>query len=103
MTTLAMGKTTPSAKAARQSVEHVANDFNTNPTRGLYSSDVLNLRGLYGSNELETEDEESLFSKFLGSFKDPLILLLLGSAVISVLMGQIDDAISITMVRTIYY
>lgn len=98
MSTLAVGKTTPSAKASRQSVEQVASDFNTDPNRGLYSSDVLGLRALYGSNELEADDDESLFSKFIGSFKDPLILLLLGSAVISVLMGQIDDAISITMV-----
>jgi Ca2+-transporting ATPase len=98
MTTLSVGKTTPSAKAARQSVENVASDFNTDPNRGLYSSDVHGLRALYGSNELEAEEEESLFSKFLDSFKDPLILLLLGSAVISVIMGQIDDAISITMV-----
>lgn len=98
MTTLSVGKTTPSAKAARQSAEHVANEFNTDPNRGLYTSDIVGLRALYGSNELEAEDDESLFSKFIGSFKDPLILLLLGSAVISVIMGQIDDAISITMV-----
>lgn len=101
MSTLLVGKTTPSAKASRQSVEQVANDFNTDPNRGIYSSDVHGLRALYGSNELEVEDEESLFSKFIGSFKDPLILLLLGSAVISVIMGQIDDAISITVVSTI--
>lgn len=31
-------------------------------------------------------------------FKDPLILLLLASAVISILMHQFDDAISITVV-----
>jgi Ca2+-transporting ATPase len=98
MATLSTGKTTPSAKAARQSVDHVARDFNTDPTKGLYTSDVHSLRALYGSNELEAADEESLFSKFLDSFKDPLILLLLGSACISVLMGQFDDAISITMV-----
>lgn len=98
MATLSTAKTTPSAKAARQTIEHVARDFNTDTTRGLYSSDVLGLRALYGSNELEAADEESLFSKFLDSFKDPLILLLLGSACISVIMGQFDDAISITMV-----
>ncbi|CAO3615383.1 unnamed protein product [Mucor fragilis] len=97
MSNLSTAKTTPSAKAARQSIEHVARDFNTDTTRGLYSSDVLGLRALYGSNELEAADEESLFSKFLDSFKDPLILLLLGSACISVIMGQFDDAISITM------
>ncbi|KAI7884143.1 PMR1-type calcium-transporting P-type ATPase [Mucor mucedo] len=97
MSTLTVGKTTPSAKAARQSVEQVASDFNTDPNRGIFSSDVLGLRALYGANELEADDDESLFSKFIGSFKDPLILLLLGSAVISVIMGQIDDAISITV------
>lgn len=100
---LTVGKTTPSAKASRQSVEQVANDFNTDPNRGIYSSDVNGLRALYGANELEADDEESLFSKFIGSFKDPLILLLLGSAVISVIMGQIDDAISITVVSPSYF
>ncbi|KAI8991345.1 PMR1-type calcium-transporting P-type ATPase [Mycotypha africana] len=91
------GKTTASAKAARQSVEQVAREFNTDTSSGLRASDVPSLRALYGSNELEGSDEESLFSKFLDSFKDPLILLLLGSACISMLMGQFDDAISITM------
>lgn len=99
MTTLAVGTTTtPSAKAARQSVEQVSTDFNTNPLRGLFSADIQSLRALYGTNELEADDDETLFSKFLDSFKDPLILLLLGSACISVLMGQFDDAISITVV-----
>ena len=38
---------------------------------------------------------------FLGmvQFKEPLNLLLLSSALISVLMGQYDDAFSITLVR----
>jgi Ca2+-transporting ATPase len=97
MTALPVGKTTPSAKAARQTIEHVASDFNTDLHNGLVSADITGLRALYGTNELESEDEESLLSKFLDSFKDPLILLLLGSACISILMGQFDDAISITM------
>ncbi|KAI9261746.1 PMR1-type calcium-transporting P-type ATPase [Sporodiniella umbellata] len=98
MTNLAMGTTTTlSAKAARQSVEQVSTDFNTDPARGLSSADIQSLRLLYGTNELEADDDETLFSKFLDSFKDPLILLLLGSACISVLMGQFDDAISITV------
>lgn len=100
MTSLPVGTTTtPSAKAARQSIEEVANDLNTDPVKGLHPADIQSLRALYGTNELEADDDETLFSKFLGSFKDPLILLLLGSACISVLMGQFDDAISITMVN----
>lgn len=36
-------------------------------------------------------------------FKNPLIMLLLASAVISILMHQFDDAVSITVVSTLLY
>lgn len=39
--------------------------------------------------------------RFLGQFKEPLILLLLASAVASILLGNVDDAISITVAVTI--
>lgn len=39
--------------------------------------------------------------KFLGQFKDPLIMLLMGSGLVSVLMGHTDDAISICVAITI--
>jgi Ca2+-transporting ATPase len=41
--------------------------------------------------------QESLVKKFIEQFKDPLIMLLLGSSVISLLMGEKEDAISITL------
>lgn len=37
------------------------------------------------------------WKKFLAQFQEPLILLLLGSAAVSLLIGQIDDAVSITI------
>ncbi|KAL0089261.1 PMR1-type calcium-transporting P-type ATPase [Phycomyces blakesleeanus] len=98
MTTIPAGTTTPSAKAARQLIEQVASDFNSNLTRGLSQSDISSLRSIYGFNELEKGEDESMFSKFIKSFtENPLILLLLGSAVVSLAMGQLDDALSITM------
>ena len=45
--------------------------------------------------------KDPLYSKYLEQFKDPLILLLLGSAVLSVLIKQYDDAVSIFMAVTI--
>uniref|UniRef100_A0A673L1W9 Calcium-transporting ATPase n=1 Tax=Sinocyclocheilus rhinocerous TaxID=307959 RepID=A0A673L1W9_9TELE len=42
-------------------------------------------------------EDEPLWKKYISQFKDPLILLLLASAVISVLMRQFDDAVSITV------
>lgn len=38
-----------------------------------------------------------MYKKYLEQFKDPLILLLLGSAVLSLLIKQYDDALSIFM------
>ena len=54
-----------------------------------------------GPNELPRETPEPLWLRFLKQFKETLILLLLASAVISFLMGNLDDAISITIAVTI--
>lgn len=43
------------------------------------------------------KDEDPPWKKYLEQFKNPLILLLLGSALVSVSMKQFDDAISITV------
>ncbi|KAF1793683.1 P-type ATPase, cytoplasmic domain N [Phytophthora cactorum] len=47
------------------------------------------------------DEEESILIKFAGQFKDPLIMLLMGSGVVSVAMGHTDDAISIAVAITI--
>lgn len=54
-----------------------------------------------GPNELPHEAPEALWLRFLKQFKETLILLLLASAVISFFMGNLDDAISITIAVTI--
>lgn len=52
----------------------------------------LALRG-----DLSSKSQDPLYKKYLEQFKDPLILLLLGSVALSVLIKQYDDAISIFM------
>uniref|UniRef100_A0A673B2S3 P-type Ca(2+) transporter n=1 Tax=Sphaeramia orbicularis TaxID=375764 RepID=A0A673B2S3_9TELE len=59
---------------------------------------AISPRNYHGWNEFDINEEEPLWKKYISQFKDPLILLLLASAVISVLMHQFDDAISITVV-----
>lgn len=54
-----------------------------------------------GPNELPHDEPEPLWLRFLKQFKETLILLLLGSAAISFVMGNYDDAISITLAVTI--
>lgn len=48
-------------------------------------------------NDLEVKEEEPLYLKFFEQFKNPLIYLLLGSAFISLLTGELDNAVSITL------
>lgn len=54
-----------------------------------------------GRNELPNEQREPLWLRFLKQFKETLILLLLASAVISFVVGNLDDAVSITIAVTI--
>uniref|UniRef100_A0A4W6DML6 Calcium-transporting ATPase n=1 Tax=Lates calcarifer TaxID=8187 RepID=A0A4W6DML6_LATCA len=69
---------------------------------GLSQEEVSRRRAYHGWNEFDINEEEPLWKKYLLQFKDPLILLLLASAVISVIMHQFDDAISITVVRRLF-
>uniref|UniRef100_A0A3Q3XKB2 Calcium-transporting ATPase n=1 Tax=Mola mola TaxID=94237 RepID=A0A3Q3XKB2_MOLML len=64
---------------------------------GLTQEEVSRRRAYHGWNEFDITEEEPLWKKYISQFKDPLILLLLASAVISILMHQFDDAISITV------
>ncbi|KAI9673932.1 MAG: High affinity Ca2+/Mn2+ P-type ATPase-like protein [Caeruleum heppii] len=54
-----------------------------------------------GPNELPHEDPEPLWMRFVKQFKETLILLLLASAAVSFFMGNLDDAVSITIAVTI--
>ncbi|CAM9720643.1 unnamed protein product [Pylaiella littoralis] len=87
--------------AARLAPEEVARHLGVDAQSGLSLLEVSVRQGLVPPNELEQEEEDPLYKKYLEQFKDPLILLLLGSAVLSLLIKQYDDAISIFMAVTI--
>ncbi|CEH11910.1 ca-transporting atpase [Ceraceosorus bombacis] len=50
-----------------------------------------------GPNEFTVKASDPPWRKFLDQFKEPLILLLMGSAAVSAFMGEWDDAVSITI------
>lgn len=55
----------------------------------------------HGLNELPHEEPEPLWLRFVKQFQETLILLLLGSAGVSLIMGNYDDAVSIAAAVTI--
>ncbi|KAM4833675.1 calcium-transporting ATPase type 2C member 2 [Thomomys bottae] len=64
---------------------------------GLSEFAVAQRRLVHGWNEFIADNTEPVWKKYLDQFKNPLILLLLGSALVSVLTKEYEDAISIAM------
>ena len=83
------------------SLQETARKLDTSVTRGLSSSSASARIHTHGLNELPHEDPEPLWLRFLKQFKETLILLLLGSAAVSLIMGNLDDAVSIAAAVTI--
>ncbi|OAQ84099.1 calcium-transporting ATPase 1 [Purpureocillium lilacinum] len=83
---------TPSEAAAQ---------LRTSLTQGLTPTEALTRLGEYGPNEIPHEDPEPLWLRFVKQFQEPLIVLLLVSAGTSLLLGNMDDAVSITVAVTI--
>ncbi|KAG6901686.1 hypothetical protein C0995_009176 [Termitomyces sp. Mi166 len=72
--------------------------FRTSAERGLLQRDIPNLHATHGYNEFSVSTPEPLLLKFAKTiYESPLILLLCGSASVSAIMGNIDDAVSITV------
>ncbi|TVY69253.1 Calcium-transporting ATPase 1 [Fusarium oxysporum f. sp. cubense] len=78
-----------------------AANLRTSLTLGLTPTEALTRLGEYGPNEIPHDPPEPLWLRFVKQFQEPLILLLLVSAGTSLLLGNMDDAISITVAVTI--
>jgi len=93
--------TTLTGSYALLSREETAFQLQTSLSHGLSSQDAQKRMHDHGPNELPSEEPEPLWLRFLKQFKETLILLLLGSAVVSLIVGNKDDAISIAIAVTI--
>lgn len=56
--------------------------------RGLSTKEALELQGKYGLNELSKAKKSNPFIKFLGVFKEPMFLLLVGAAALYFILGE---------------
>ncbi|KAK3300058.1 uncharacterized protein B0H64DRAFT_470188 [Chaetomium fimeti] len=79
----------------------VASRLKTSLTHGLTPAEALSRLRDYGPNEIPHEEPEPIWLRFIKQFQEPLILLLLASAGASIVVGNMDDAVSITVAVTI--
>lgn len=86
-----------SGKASSLSVVELLKQFRSDPVHGLTNDEVERRRKLHGLNEFDVVEDMPLWRKYIEQFKEPMIVLLLASGLVSVCMGQYDDAVSITV------
>lgn len=83
--------------ACRVTSQEIIKILQTDAKLGLNENEISLRKKFYGPNDFEVDDEEPMWKKYLGQFKEPMILLLLASALISFILKQYDDSVSITV------
>ncbi|XP_077919117.1 calcium-transporting ATPase type 2C member 2 [Halichoerus grypus] len=84
-------------EASKCHKEDLAKAFYVDLENGLSEFSVSQRRQVHGWNEFVADNTEPVWKRYLDQFKNPLILLLLASALVSVLTKEYEDAVSIAM------
>ena len=79
----------------QKSEDVLLSELDTSIETGLTTSEVDSRLAKYGPNELKEEAKQSFLSKLLNQFKDVLVLILIGAAIVSAIVGEPVDAIVI--------
>ncbi|NLC02677.1 MAG: HAD-IC family P-type ATPase, partial [Tissierellia bacterium] len=79
----------------KKSTEEVITALNTSLDSGLSTEDVEANLEKYGLNELTEEKGKSFLSKLKDQFSDFLVLILIAAALVSIFVGEVQDAIVI--------
>ncbi|MFW5654327.1 MAG: cation-translocating P-type ATPase [Roseicyclus sp.] len=72
--------------------EEAVADLRSDAKTGLSDREAKRRHGEFGPNRLPERQRETLVQTFLRQFKDPLIYILLAAGIVSVLIGNIEDA-----------
>ena len=79
----------------------VLEELETSRRTGLSSQEADKRLARYGPNQLAGKAREGLLSRFLGQMKDPMILVLLGAAVLSLLASGGEDWVEAVIILVI--
>ena len=79
----------------QKEAQEVITELNSNEEMGLSAAEVETRIQRYGKNLFTPKEKESIFVKIFESLKEPLIVILLISGLISLAMGHIADGLGI--------
>jgi len=85
-------------KCYQQSIDEVVQYSKTDLKIGLSSPEVKKRLDEVGPNQLEEKKARTPWDMFLGQFKDVLVLILLISALVSFILGEVSDAMVIAII-----
>ncbi len=79
----------------QKEAQQIVTELESSQDHGLSASEANERLKKYGKNQFTPPPKESIFAKIYDNLKEPLILILIISGVISILMGHIYDGIGI--------
>lgn len=82
----------------RKNIQEVIREAGSDADRGLAESEVAGRQREYGRNELQKKKKETILQMFLEQFQDPMVIILIIGAIISIFLQEIIDAIIILTV-----
>ena len=80
-----------------KSVDEVKKELNTK-NEGLSKKEVIKRLEKYGRNTLPKKEKDSILKIFFNEFKDPILLLLLGAIIASLMVNEVIDAVVIVVI-----
>lgn len=80
------------------SIADIANLFNTDLTKGLANGEAEKRLRTYGANQIEKQATISPLKIFIAQFTDFMVLVLIGATLISGMLGEYADAITILII-----
>ena len=86
-----------------QSVQEVIEELKTDPASGLSDQQVKERIAKVGYNELQEEKKDSLFKRFMLQFTDPLIIVLIIAAIISIAVDPSEWIESLIIVIVVLF
>src|SRR5512139_3042760 len=79
-------------------IEHITSEFETHLEKGLTQTEVQDRLKKHGPNELTEKPRPGFFQLLLSQFNNFLVIILIVAAVVSVLVGEVVDAIAIMVI-----